>query len=657
MKTAQDYEIALREKEYDLTEAEEKAEAEKKSEYWKYYQKAMALLQTQQQYKFQISAASPTGYAWYKILDRPKNFEDLSKGNTKYLSPDLLASDYETLQDWVLDNCDDDFKFFQYVLPIVSLGEGDERSKIRRAIISQLNLEANAEVSVQLLHSTRVSETLPEYVTSFIPEKDQFNISLRQSGLTYKDFLMWFYGDAERESFALHVGRAGLGPQGSTLAGELDAVQHSYRQAIIIKGMPLIGKSFFNEFLVKGFHHCGLKTAVIQDLNTRFGHGEWLSAAWSYADDTTKSMLQAFYNSPILKTACSNGLLKSENKGKDSFAIKAVCAPVLLANDTDSRDSAKADSGNANRIRVLSTISMESAKHFRYPDDSILEGCPNGLPAEVINFLCKKLAAEPEELAAYFIRLCVDYFNSFTLLELLDKCNDLGNTLYSRSNATNLQNLANAAVWSALICAGDDTDYNSWPEIYNSAMDSSKFIFDTLQKLAMLRCANKENPLFKIRAALYLDYLEQGKPSTHPYCGFEAYSFTALLNLATHINVYARELDNTGLDVVTHPEVFAKIFKGLVDVQGVSSSYSLATMQEKWRDSLFISYKSLRDTANRVYKRLVDEGDYVDCRYEGLKPYTFDSLKSNCMSAETIFKSLDYKELTAFTKNVKFITM
>jgi hypothetical protein len=620
------------------------------TEYWRYYANAKEVLNRVPGYKFEITATVQDGFRWLKVLTSPANgLKDSTQGLTRYLTPVLEPEDYEVIQDFVLDNCNNDMKFFAYLLPVICLGEGDARSKIRRGIAQELNMAAGARASIILLHGTDLSKLSPppEEVVSFIPEFQQFPPALVSSGLTFYDFLQWFYDTPEKESFALHVGRAATGPQGAQLTGESQALQHSYRQAIIIKGNPLLGKSYFNEFLVSGFRFCGLKTATIQDLNTRFGHGEWLAAAWSYADDTTRAMLNGFYNSPVLKTACSNGLVKSEGKGTNSFDIKALCAPVLLANDTDSRDMAKADSGNANRIRILNTVLMETAKSHKWPQDSCLASCPGALPADVIIFLCRKYKVEPDLLAAYFIRLCVDYFRSFSLIELLDKCNHLGESLYSRTNATSLQALANACVWSSIALTPYPEDCALWPEQNQHAVNSAEFIFKSLIDFSHFRCRKKGDPFYKIRVALYLDYLEQGKPATHPYRGFEAYAFSAIKSTAIAADVYAREMKSKGLEAVTPSTVFTKVFQGLVDAQGVSSQYSLAILQEKWKDALYIGFTSLIATSERVRQILRREGCFDEVLGEVLSsPITAKTMDGNSMIFEEQFVGTDFKDLT-----------
>lgn len=624
-------------------------EDEDEVQYWKYYFQAKEALSSLRDFKLIISSTLPKGYRWYKVCDKPLNgLKDLSNGLTKYLNPRLTSDDFDVLQDQIrqLPPCHD-FDLFKYILPLISLGEGDSRSKIRKAISQDLAMHTKTGVSIDLLHATKISEHPPEYVVSFIPEVDQFPESLTKSGLTYHDFLYYFYGKAERDSYALHVGRAGTGPQNSKLAGEPSALEHSYRNALIIQGMPLVGKSWANEWLVSGFEFCQMTTAVLQDLGTRFGHGDWLTANWAYADDTTTKMLLSFYQSPILKTACSSGLVKSETKGVDSIDIKALCAAVLLANDTDARDTAKADSGNANRIRTLVTTDIETLRGFKYPKTSSMHGDVGCMPAEVVKRLCKRYDVEQDLLAAYFIRLSVDYFRSFKLKGMLAKINDLGDKLYAQNNSQCIQFLINAAVFSALILEQHDSASFTWVKKYDSAVNSMRFLMGSLVNFASIRCAKQGTALFNVRIALYLDYVEQGRPMTHPYRGFEAYGYLAINSLADKIDLNANKFYSAGADSIQSSFLLSKIFSDLADTQGVSSQFNLPTLHGSLRSALKISWGSLRATLLRV-TTFIDRESEGTFESSNLYNQAASSLRAaNCMDSEyTIKPNATYAEMT-----------
>jgi hypothetical protein len=289
---------------------------------------------------------------------------------------------------------------------------------------------------------------------------------------------------------------------------------------------------------------------------------------------------------------------------------------------------------------------MESAQRFKFPADSALADCRSALPADVCHFLAKKFGVSQELLAAYFIRLCVDYFRSFGLMELLDKCNHLGEELYSRSNASSLQALANACVWSSIARQLDPKDCIDWPEQNQYAVNSARFIFESVINFSHFRCRKKDDPFFKVRVALYLDYVNQGKPPTHPYKGFEAYAFSAVKATALAADVYARELEQQGMAAVTPASVFTKVFQGLVDAQGVSSQYSLAILQEKWRDALFIGFHSLLETNERVRDILEAEGCFDEIIALTTQPSTVTNMAGNALWFEEPFVGNTFKELT-----------
>jgi hypothetical protein len=632
-------------------------EAAESGEYWKYYKKAKGVFAIVPGFKLEISTAIAGGYRWLKVLKEPENGLRSMSPSTRYLSPKLSMNDYEAIQDFCLDHSDDDFKFFAYMLPVICLGEADNRSKLPRAIAQELALGTQAKAQIKVLHATDVSETNPEEVVSFIPELPQFPSTLRNSSLTFWDFLQWFHAPPEQELFALHVGRAGTGPQGATLAGEGSPLDHSYRKAMIVRGMPQVGKSYVNEWLIKGFEFCGLKTAPIQSLSTNFGHGEWLASAWAYADDTNKAMLNAFYTSAVLKTACSNGLVKSEKKGADSYDIKAMCAPIMLANDTDSRDSAKADSGMGDRLSVLITKTMTTAKGHVWPRGHVLERCKGTMPAEVITFLCRTLEVSPEVLSAFFIRLCVDHFRSFTWEELQDRVTKLSHKLYAQTNCTNLQLLANACVFSKMATLKDASEAKEWQHKMAMAGNSTEFILDSIVHFATLKCGGlSSGTYYNLRCALFTDYKERNQPVDHPYRGFLTYSVNSTMHLGEDaVRILGEVGSKKGPDRLSAPDVMAKTFKNLVDAQGVSSQYSLATIHEKWREALTIHFESLKAITKNC-QRMAKDADsasvtaFLQCRNH------FGAVSGHLMTEEEeLNEQASFGELTAKGPEISFI--
>jgi hypothetical protein len=603
-----------------------------------YYKLTRRLFSLVHGYEFQISATVAGGFRWLKKLDGPENgLPDLTKGRTKYLSSKLTLQDYENIQEQILNTSEisNDPKLLNYLLPCICLGEGNANSPLLNAITKQLALAETAKAKIELFHSTGLTsrDFVPEKVVSFIPEHEQFPKSLQESELSWSDFLPWFYGPAEAECFALHVGRAGTGPQGATLAGESSQLEHSYRQAIILKSEPYLGKSYFNNFLIEGFDFCNLTTAPIHNLNSQFGHAEWLTAAWAYADDTTKALLNSFYNSEVLKSACSNGIVKTEKKGVDSIAIKAVCAPILLANDTDSRDSAKADTGNANRIRVLSTVSLSTARALEQ------------VPAVIIIKMCEQYNVTQACLSAYFIRLCVDHFRSFTLESLAQRCNDLETQLYSRLNATAIQSLATASVF-AYRCQVESLKALDWAQNNDIAGNSTEFIAESVIALANIRCVDNRSTGYKIHAALFLHYHNNGRPQSHPYVGFRNFGFQQIIVLAEQLKIYLSDLKNSGKARMTTQEYLHKTFSGLVDAQGVSVSYSLATLQERWRHALNIGWAEIDTVAKEVLQQVIDDqtSDLAGMRNDGHKKEFSATFK---LEQEINFDSeKSYEELT-----------
>jgi hypothetical protein len=575
--------------------------------HWEYFQNFLDTVNSWVEYKLVITPKVKCQYVWYRYQNKPANGLPSLSNTTRYLVPITEVDEMTRIANKAEASLSPDV--FNFALPILALGMYDNRSKIAKAIASYLSLQSGSEFNNQTEHSTKISKTKPKEVVSFIPELEQFPTSLTESGLTYKDFLIWLYGAAEQDLMALHIGRSASLPQGGIMAGESEPVEHSYRNVLILKSQPLLGKSWFNNWLISGLEGCGLITSVIHDLGRQFGHAVWVSSAWSYLDDTTETMIQHFFNSAILKTVASNGLVNVESKGVDHMTVKAFTTPILLANNIDSRHLANCDEGNANRIKIICTKSTTSLPGVASELEpcSPLYGIDTCTPARVSEFLCQKLGVEAEVLSMYFIRLCLDYFESFTRDSMNDKISRASHELYANYTTNGINVLAQAAVLSYFLKYGvGKKERNELKTKFTGAGNSAPFILASLETLADLSVRTTAETCGVLKGVIKKHWVENNKPPSHPWVAFRNYSTYFLCKIGLLASTYEDDLTRQGKDFVSLDKIYQAVFSELKDVRGNPSVYSISRIQEAWNSALILNADYIESIYLYVGKTLTE---------------------------------------------------
>lgn len=586
---------------------------EQESRYWLYFQKALDLFTSLREYKFVITPKVKCNFVWYKYSNTPPNSLVSASNKTRYLVP----CDIEDLTDICekLELAVQDFKLFQFMLPVIAPGCYDNRSKIAKGLSTYLGLQPTEKHSAETLHSIAISEDNPKEVASFIPELSQFPKALLDLNLTRADFLQWLFGKAEVDMLSLHIGRAGCLPQGAKYAGQDECIAHSYRNVLILKSQPHLGKSWFNNWLISGLEKCGLFTSVIQDLSRQFGHGTWVSSAWSYLDDSTEPMIAAFFNSPVLKTVASNGLVNVESKGVDHATVKAFTAPILMANDIDSRHLANCDSGNANRIKIVACKDIHSAKVAadNLPKSSPLYGIPSLIPAQIVTHICKKIYITPELLAMYFIRLCVDYFNSFTLETMTEEIAKISQDLYASYMTNGINVLAKSAVLSHLLRHNlTVADIKLLKVRFSEAGNSAPFVLESLMCLADLDSRVTVESQGLIKNLIKQHWLKTGKDVGHPWQTHRNYSTYFLTKLGTIAEAQLEHLSRKGRDSVPLERVYQAVFSELRDIDGNPSVYSISRIQEAWKSALVLNFDYIKDIYLFIINQLKERNNLAE---------------------------------------------
>lgn len=591
------------------------AEEEEGDDYekdWEYFDMAIELFPQVKDFVFEITSAKKEGFQWWKLHKTPQNGLTSLSDKTRYLAP-ITNEDQKILRDkiWAMTG-EIQIKFFRYMLPVICDSAYDPKKSICRAIGQQLSRMPSPKVEVQTRHSISISEDHPAIVQSFVPELSQFPKALLDLNLTYLDFLGWLFAEPEKEMFALHIGRAATGPQGAILAGKDVAIQHSYRYALILKGQPFVGKSWFNNFLVSGFEFCGLQTAVIHDLTQKFGHREWVSANYSYLDDTNEDKVGGFFRSDVLKTICTNGLIRTEDKGIDPITIKPMCAPILLANEIDSRHLANADSGNAHRIKIILCKDLHSLEVAarQLPSDCPYHGVGALIPAQVIKRVMELSGCSEQMIAAYFIRLCVDKFMSIPFQELANYVTNISASLYANYIASGLTVYAKAAVLAYLLKHGaDKAKIDVLRHNYSKAVDSGPFILESMQCLADLTARLERANGGKLKALIKKHWNKSNRVSDHVWMTWRNYGIATLTKAGINAEAYVMDMQRKGRDSVLLEDIFKRVFIELRDAQGNPSNYSVSRVQAAWNAALVLNFDSIKSIYNFILTELKDSPD------------------------------------------------
>ncbi len=384
----------------------------------------------------------------------------------------------------------------------------------------------------------------------------------------------------------------------------VDSEDHLY----VTANYKLTHNTHFNNWLINGLEHCGLTTSVIHDLGRQFGHGQWVSSAWSYLDDTTETMISHFFNSSILKTVASNGLVNVEAKGVDHITVKAFTAPILLANNIDTRHLANCDEGNANRIKIVACKDLHGCviEAKQLPITSPLYGIESVIPAQIYIHLANKAEVSQEVLAMYFIRLCLDYFESFSMQEMSEKINKISQELYASYTTNGMNILAKSAVLSYLLRNSlSKTQVQELQVKFSEAGNSAPFILDSLITLADLDSRLTYNSQGMIKALIKQHWLKTGKDSTHPWVTHRNYSTYFLTKLGTIAETQIENLSRKGRDSVPLEKVYQTIFSELRDVDGNPSVYSISRIQDAWRAALVLNFNYVVEVYNFIKSELV----------------------------------------------------
>ena len=272
----------------------------------------------------------------------------------------------------------------------------------------------------------------PDYATrKWIPQLEWFDERIKQVEL--KDLLS-ILPPAEREIFALCIGRALVGEDGS-MTTDLVNIRHTFRTMAILVGRDAgLGKSTLIEYMTDAMKECGYMVANLQKSSARFGWGKIIASDLAYNDDLTPKTQKQVITSDHIKSIISSGEITVEDKGVDGKVQKARCVMLANSNDYAKNDFYKMDSGMKSRIKLLATYSGLSLSNMVPEQTGVSQGTYSLSTEEHWNYIVNKLETSHRVLALWLLRLCADKFLASIGLELTKNKKPVAHPLYTGDN-------------------------------------------------------------------------------------------------------------------------------------------------------------------------------------------------------------------------------
>lgn len=148
--------------------------------------------------------------------------------------------------------------------------------------------------------------------------------------------LLAIFPEAEAKTLLLHLGRmafgkhTGLGHE-SSIKGFAVPPDYKYRAAIVMNGVPRVGKSTLMEEVLMGIEKVGYTYGVLSSDPNRFSWNK-VTRDFLLLDDMTGTTLKTVLSSSSLKSVTSGNPIEAEKKGIDGRELYAKCSLFFSTN-------------------------------------------------------------------------------------------------------------------------------------------------------------------------------------------------------------------------------------------------------------------------------------------------------------------------------------
>lgn len=435
-----------------------------------------------------------------------------------------------------------------------------------------------------------------EYITSpalpkaFLPPKSWFSPKLQE--LQAEDILTILPSTGEQTIYVLTIGRALVGPSGTTHEMTNYEVEHTWRTAPIVTGMPGIGKSTVTLQLASALRTVGYKVSEFNSLSKQFGLADIITADLAYADDLNDQTFKEYIKSPIVKQCITGGKIRTEKKFLDEVETEPRAAFLSNINDFNVGVTYGTDDGVLDRLKILDCRMPTQFDDVKQQLTSISKNSPNLHPVPHLKWLCKELDCSMNALMLRFARICADRF-----IEEIEN-GTLNSTINASTTSLKIQLHKH---YEKVIAMVFQLSY-----ILRRGENYSAGLPDLKPALLgrCIKCVNyvvNDDRAHNVREVIKKDWKDKDKPSYHPWTGIKLFDQISIANAENAYNSTSKSYADQELD-----KCVKTIFGCIRLNQGYNVPANTAQVIRAWEGSKK-QFNSLLSLAEHVRKEISDE--------------------------------------------------
>ena len=364
------------------------------------------------------------------------------------------------------------------------------------------------------------TEDLEEIPRAIVPQLNWFPQEIQD--LKAEDICTLF-PETELKLFMLVMGRAMIGRSGSKLVNG-PVVNHMFRKMAIVYGEDGgTGKSYFKNLLISTMAKYGYSIAQPLDLNSRFNQYNNYTSDLSVTDDLTQESMGKFINGQAFKSLITGtSTLGTEAKGKDRIDVIPTCALMAITNTFDQNSIYTLDTGAISRLSVLYTHTHDE---FASMEEELGHSVK---PFDQIARLKEQFSCNEHMLMGRFMRHCVDFFWSKYEDNLESYTTKISANLRFPYVTEVVPNMMEAARLAHLL-----------KEKRSPAERTNKFFnvkgFEQVMFDYFWLVGSDSIPANQARNLIKQDWVENGKPSKHPWKGIRLINKYSLISAFSYL--------------------------------------------------------------------------------------------------------------------------
>lgn len=407
---------------------------------------------------------------------------------------------------------------------------------------------------------------------AFIPELNWFADPL--PSLQIGDIIT-LMPSAELELFSLFLGRTVCGRSSSRPVERDTLLSHKFRKLAILFGQdPRTGKSTTAEMLIGAFKRLGYSVANFRGLGNRFNMGSIYASDFAFKDDATQQSAERMLSEESTKMLVSGAAMRVEDKGRDAFNVTPNCAVMFITNSFDQNALFGKDAGIVDRTMILYTYSHNELNQLRVEVDGEVSANPR--PYEHINWLANRYNTIPHVLMMLVLRKSADYFMQLLQQNQLEqRITELTDRLRFPIAHQVLPNIILAMHLSYLLRHDCDrlmplSNKNTFAYVANAYA----YVIGSLDA-HLVRCLIKD------------DWLEKGRPSSHPWHGIRLISKVSCMAM---MGIIQSVKNNTAIGF---DDMLKQSFSKLQTTQGIGVGSGKYYIKRAWSDCVATSQSAM----------------------------------------------------------------